>query len=270
MIYHTNPLKADTDGDGLTDGQEVLKYHTNPLVKDTDHDGLTDYQEVMIYHTNPLLKDSDHDGLTDYQEIMVYHTNPLKADTDEDGVIDSLDAAPLGNLMLETTVALQQIYNIPIQYINNLKVAIGAPGSVTVQPLNQKTVTYVYDLDDQKPYAVIDVMVFFKANGVTNVVDVNPVFGARTLRFYVKPVLETVKMSNVTMTKAVELQVFWDKEGKLVPMGSVKLPILRNATSTVTIPLKMDLFAGNVAPMESGAYVASITVGFKLLVAPTK
>jgi hypothetical protein len=261
LKYHTNPLNPDTDGDGLTDGQEVLKYHTNPFKKDTDGDGLTDYQEVMIYHTNPLVKDTDNDGLTDYQEVKIYHTNPLNPDTDGDGVIDSLDAAPLGNLMLQTTVSLVQVYNIPVQYLNDLKVAVGAPGSVVVRTL-KGVVTYTYDLDDQKPYAVIDVTVFFNANGATNVVDVNPVFGARTLRFYVKPVMKD--------DKAVQLDVYWDKSGNLVYMGSVKLPILRNATSTVVIPLKKDIFVGNIAPMESGAYVASISVGFKLLVVPTK
>ncbi len=88
LLINTNPLKADTDGDGLNDGVEVLKYHTNPLKKDTDGDGLTDYQEVKVYHTNPLSPDTDGDGLTDYQEVKVYHTNPLSPDTDGDKLTD--------------------------------------------------------------------------------------------------------------------------------------------------------------------------------------
>lgn len=38
----TNPKVADTDGDGLSDGTEVLIAHTDPLVPDTDHDGYLD------------------------------------------------------------------------------------------------------------------------------------------------------------------------------------------------------------------------------------
>jgi hypothetical protein len=43
----TDPTKADSDGDGLLDGQEVLKYHSNPAVVDTDGDGIPDGVEVQ-------------------------------------------------------------------------------------------------------------------------------------------------------------------------------------------------------------------------------
>lgn len=42
----TDPALADTDEDGLTDGQEVDEYETNPLVADTDGDGVLDGDEV--------------------------------------------------------------------------------------------------------------------------------------------------------------------------------------------------------------------------------
>ncbi len=86
--YNTNPLKADTDGDGLSDGDEVLKYHTDPLKADTDGDGLSDGDEVLKYHTDPLKADTDGDGLSDGDEVLKYHTDPLKADTDGDGLND--------------------------------------------------------------------------------------------------------------------------------------------------------------------------------------
>ena len=31
LVYHTDPRGRDTDGDGVSDGDEVRKYHTNPL-----------------------------------------------------------------------------------------------------------------------------------------------------------------------------------------------------------------------------------------------
>ena len=66
----------DTDGDGLSDRDEVLVYHTNPLVTDTDGDGLSDGMEVTL-GTNPLLIDTDGDGIEDGQEVLDAFTDPL-------------------------------------------------------------------------------------------------------------------------------------------------------------------------------------------------
>ncbi|MEO8231383.1 MAG: OmpA family protein [Ignavibacteriota bacterium] len=84
----TDPLNPDTDGDGLSDGDEVMKYKTDPLKVDTDGDGLSDGDEVLKYKTDPLKVDTDADGLKDGDEVMKYKTNPLKADTDGDGLTD--------------------------------------------------------------------------------------------------------------------------------------------------------------------------------------
>ncbi len=92
-VYGTNPLLVDTDGDGLTDGQEVFRYFTDPTRWDTDGDGLSDGEEVLYYGTNPLRADSDGDGLTDWEEIRI-GTNPMLADTDGDGVPDGGDLCP--------------------------------------------------------------------------------------------------------------------------------------------------------------------------------
>jgi hypothetical protein len=85
----TNPNDADTDGDGLTDFQELSIYHTNPLYWDTDHDVLSDFVEVTRYKTDPTNKDSDGDGLDDNVELLDYQTDPLSRDTEGDGLIDS-------------------------------------------------------------------------------------------------------------------------------------------------------------------------------------
>ncbi len=42
----TDPLKTDTDGDGLTDCDEVNVHETDPAVADTDKDGRPDGEEV--------------------------------------------------------------------------------------------------------------------------------------------------------------------------------------------------------------------------------
>jgi outer membrane protein OmpA-like peptidoglycan-associated protein len=88
LTFKTDPLKVDTDSDGLNDFEEVKSYKTNPLVVDTDGDGLSDGDEVMKYKTDPLKVDTDGDGLSDYDEVMKYKTDPLKVDTDKDGLKD--------------------------------------------------------------------------------------------------------------------------------------------------------------------------------------
>jgi hypothetical protein len=81
------------DGDGLSYADEI-KLGTDPEVADTDRDGLTDGEEVNSYNTNPLNKDSDGDGVLDGQEIL-NGTNPLNRDTDGDGLPDGSDPFPL-------------------------------------------------------------------------------------------------------------------------------------------------------------------------------
>lgn len=91
-IHHTNPLAADTDGDGLTDGAEVNTYHTNPLLADTDGDSLRDGAEIAT-GCNPLNPDTDGDGISDGAEVLTYLTNPLDRDTDHDGYSDATEIA---------------------------------------------------------------------------------------------------------------------------------------------------------------------------------
>ncbi|MDH7516133.1 MAG: OmpA family protein [Bacteroidota bacterium] len=84
----TNPYDADTDGDGLSDYEEVKVYASSPVRKDTDGDGLNDYIEVLKYRTSPTLVDTDGDGLSDAEEVNTYKTNPLTVDTDGDRLSD--------------------------------------------------------------------------------------------------------------------------------------------------------------------------------------
>ena len=78
---------ADGDFDGLPDDQEALR-STNPANADTDGDTLTDGDEVNQYNTDPLKPDSDGDGLTDADEALKWKTDPARADTDNDGYTD--------------------------------------------------------------------------------------------------------------------------------------------------------------------------------------
>ena len=79
-----NDALLDPDGDGLINIGE-FRIGTDPQKKDTDGDGLTDFQEIWAFVTKPNASDTDGDGLNDFQEVMVTHTDPNSADTDSDG-----------------------------------------------------------------------------------------------------------------------------------------------------------------------------------------
>ncbi len=63
--YPTNP---DTDEDDLWDGDEV-RLGTDPRYRDSDGDGLTDGDEVHRYGTEPLAQDTDGGGGSDKMEV---------------------------------------------------------------------------------------------------------------------------------------------------------------------------------------------------------
>jgi hypothetical protein len=86
-------LLADTDGDGLTDGDEVILHGSDPNRVDTDVDGLDDSEEVTVYGTDPADPDTDDDALDDFLEVTVYGTDPFNPDSDGDGFSDGLEVA---------------------------------------------------------------------------------------------------------------------------------------------------------------------------------
>jgi Bacterial TSP3 repeat/Thrombospondin type 3 repeat len=59
---------------------------------DSDGDGVTDGDEVYLYNTNPLARDSDGDGLEDNIDNCRLIANASQADLDGDGVGDACDA----------------------------------------------------------------------------------------------------------------------------------------------------------------------------------
>jgi hypothetical protein len=112
----TNPNSADTDGDGLTDREEVDSVDfpgddktpfrfTDPLDWDSDDDGRSDGDEVKVpwevkvagqptreVYSDPLKADADGDALKDGNEFAL-GSDPSNPDTDGDGAFDGVEYA---------------------------------------------------------------------------------------------------------------------------------------------------------------------------------
>ncbi len=87
---------ADSDDDGIDDADEIAR-GTDPLDADTDNDGLLDGEEVRI-GTDPNNEDSDNDGLLDGEEVE-RGLDPLNEDSDGDGILDGVDTGTDGRVV---------------------------------------------------------------------------------------------------------------------------------------------------------------------------
>lgn len=63
------PVVYDSDGDGLSDSEEVNEVGTDPRSFDTDADGLGDGDEWLDIGSDPLDWDTDGDGYGDGDEV---------------------------------------------------------------------------------------------------------------------------------------------------------------------------------------------------------
>ncbi len=135
-VHGTDPLKRDTDGDGLPDGLEI-DIGLNPRLSDTDHDGLLDGIEVSM-GTDPLNRDSDGDYVMDGIEVR-NGTNPLKMDTDGDGIDDFNELFTYNMDPTDPADCLEFMQNIPNVEVNGVKyndgwgdiIQSGKPGNRT-------------------------------------------------------------------------------------------------------------------------------------------
>jgi cell wall-associated NlpC family hydrolase len=101
VMYGLDPANPDMDGDGITDGYELMVLGTDAMNPDSDYDGLRDDVERVLgfdptQYDNPDLEaestlapedwlDSDGDGIVNWAEEMMGF-DPDDADTDDDGI----------------------------------------------------------------------------------------------------------------------------------------------------------------------------------------
>lgn len=85
-VVTTDPTNPDTDGDGLSDGEEIL---IDQFVTHPDND-----VQYYLLDSNPAAADSSDNGLGDYTERAM-GLNPISSNTDGDPFSDTQDYNPL-------------------------------------------------------------------------------------------------------------------------------------------------------------------------------
>jgi hypothetical protein len=89
-VVTSDPLLKDTNGDGVDD-DEKKRYGLDPRSVDTDGDWLSDHDELNLWYSDPTVQDTDGDGLIDGLEVNTFGTSPIFADTDGDGLRDGYE-----------------------------------------------------------------------------------------------------------------------------------------------------------------------------------
>jgi len=125
LRFGADPLRADTDGDGLTDGFEIFSGvpYLSPLQADTDEDGTGDADE-----------DTDRDGLLARDE-QTHGTSELKPDTDGDGVSDGDEVAAGTDPLVPDQVADEVTVSTGDGVAVHLQGSGLSAGEVTITPL---------------------------------------------------------------------------------------------------------------------------------------
>ncbi len=152
-----DPIKPDSDGDGILDGDEDLDgdrlltrwellFGYDPRAKDSDSNGTNDDQEdadqdglsnldEQKHHTNPKNSDSDGDGWDDNGEVLE-GTDPTNAASEPKVLVASVSASFLNALPDSAPVGTAMHVASPVvSYLNALAETVPAgTGILLVSP----------------------------------------------------------------------------------------------------------------------------------------
>jgi hypothetical protein len=132
--------ETDLDADNYADALEP-EAGLDPTNADTDVDGVADGDEINLYGTDPTLSDSDGDGVTDGEELFALNTNP--AIWDDFSIDASSQTLTQESAPVPAPVVEQQVVTLGQETVENLSATNGdaaalgtgdasaAPGSIT-------------------------------------------------------------------------------------------------------------------------------------------
>lgn len=168
-----NPVDAqeDFDRDGLTNLQEY-PLGTNLRNRDTDGDGLSDGDEVSPHGTNPLVPDTDGDGIPDGIEIQTA-SNPLDPNSfNLSRALRSIDVTP-GHV----TLVVNTVIGEASQQLTVTGLLIDGRTTINLIPTSRGTNYSSSDLNVAN-FGEADGLVFAGVNGAATITVTNGGFSA--------------------------------------------------------------------------------------------
>lgn len=106
-----NPVDGleDPDRDGLTTKEEVVDFGTDHQVADTDGDNISDGEEVVAgadgFITNPVIADTDGDGIRDGLEVATATDPTDPSSFDLAAALDRIEVTPSSFVLTFNTIA---------------------------------------------------------------------------------------------------------------------------------------------------------------------
>lgn len=220
--------EADADGDGLTNAKED-ELNTDKDAVDTDGDGISDYDEVNITLTDPTKADTDKDNIVDGTELVA-GLDPLKAKTNDTNSDDKV--------VFHTTYELEQmtlevsgdayIYDIEVDTFSlpGISKTPGIIGKVyefdTDHGFDTATLSIAYD-SYELPEEVIEKLAICQYENDGNLkfvrtsqIDYENQVVTATLEHFSKYVLVNLDAINTDVTPQVMLLI--DNSGSMYPV----------------------------------------------------
>lgn len=228
-VSEEDRVNIDVDGDGLTTEDEIFVYGTDPHLADTDGDGVSDGDEVAR-GTNPATRDSDGDGLVDASDPEPLVTTPLD-DNDADGIADAYEEHWFGatNLIDDATTRDATGFTLSTKILAGINPTNPAPSVVTIT-------------NNFKAWKICDSFVANWPHGTTNLVyerTFNINRKSKWQQFYVSASTNAAAWSLKGM--ALEWEDSNGASGEAVHSSaddSLLLPLSTNNPSTVTLRLR--------------------------------
>jgi hypothetical protein len=143
ISYKTHNFNPDTDDDELSDYDEIFDYGTNPLVADSDGDGIEDGAEIEL-GLDPLNSDSNQDGVPDGSE-KIEQTLSQYIVSDEATQITNVSVTMKGTGLIQNTTIIKNTYGKDL-LSSGVVGLIGVPVEInTTSEFEEATITFTYN-----------------------------------------------------------------------------------------------------------------------------